>query len=116
MSAKLKIYDPNGKRVFDSSIDRVMRHLFTDGAWSVLFSGYGPVTYRYEHPSITRYSTFLQVTFLTSSWAYINDYGALKSPAIVKTYDGYAEITLNYQYFNNTSPYTAYFRVKGYRR
>lgn len=114
MAAKLKIVDPNGVLVFDSSKDRVMSLIISDPKWTVHADGYGPKTYRYSNPLITP-NTYCQIIFVGCSWDYLSD-GALKSPYYSVAYDGYIDVTFDYWYFNNTSPYDIYFKVKVFRR
>jgi hypothetical protein len=114
MVAKLKVSDPNGVVVFDSTRDRVMSLVFTDPKWTVHVDGYGPKVFRYTNSLITE-NTYCQLTFIGCSWDYLKD-GALKSPYFSVASNGYVDITFDYWYFNNTSPYDIYFKLKVFRR
>lgn len=118
MAAKLKVVDPNGKLVFDSSRDRVMSYIYSD-LKAIALSGTGyEATHRMTHPAITATGTFIAIEFY--SWApnsniqSIYGRGGYKGFR-VKYYNGYADITFPWMSVYQGETATLTYKLKAFR-
>lgn len=115
MAAKLRINDPNGVLVFDSSIHKVMSHLFTS-IWTYVVtpSGITP-TKRFYDSRIKPLGTFAYIEYYNVS-ANQSVY-TTNSIITIKYYDGYLDITLPQQSTHfSVSSLTVSYKVRVFNR
>ena len=92
MAAKLRINDPNGKLVFDSSVHKAMSHLLTQQWTYTITSGGGTHSLRITDPRITAKGTFAYMEFVSVSSG--NLIYRSNDVIVTKYYDGYLDIVL----------------------
>lgn len=118
MAAKLKVTDPNGKLVFDSSRDRVMSFIKSElKAIALTGTGY-EATHRISHPDIKPNNTFVAIEFYSWQAAsnVISIYGSGGYRGFRVTYsDGYADVTFPWMSVYQGQTATLTYTVKAFR-
>ena len=115
MSAKLKVFAPNGDVIFDSSVTRVCSLIETVDKWGVTVSGdwQSSKSIKYYSSSITE-NTFIELSYLNCSNKEIDErWGGALSLMYAIPHNGYADIFL--VNMSTSTSYDVFIKLKIFR-